>query len=155
MYTANETRVVKQLTKELADFCLWHVKYFVYIIYVFRNCYSIVFGHFGFCSGTKLRLRDIAFEMQLSFHVWGSWIRQVPFVCFKTIVLKLMEKQNKNKFGFIHITRNKVYEAQVAYVQNIHGSLTCFTFFTSFLSIMNQNDDLTSPTFWAYAQSHA
>ena len=62
----------------------------LYIIYVFRYCYSIVFGHFGFCSRTKLRLRDIAFEMQLSFHVWGSWIRHVPFICFKTIVLKLM-----------------------------------------------------------------
>ena len=29
----------------------------------------IVFCHFGLCSSTKLGLRDIAFAMQLSFHV--------------------------------------------------------------------------------------
>ena len=47
------------------------------------NCYIIVFEHFGLCSCTKLVLRDAAFEMQLTFHVYGSRIRRSPFVCTK------------------------------------------------------------------------
>ena len=47
-------------------------------MYIFYNCYFIVFGHFSLCSGTKLRLRDVAFEMQLSFDVWESQKRHLP-----------------------------------------------------------------------------
>ena len=31
-------------------------------------------------------------------------------------------------FHFIYITKNKVYKAQVTYMQNIEGSLICLTF---------------------------
>lgn len=51
------------------------------------NCYFIVFEHFGLCSCTKLVLRDAAFEMQLTFHVYGSRIRRSPFVCTKPITI--------------------------------------------------------------------
>ena len=73
MHTTNKTRllrVVKQLNKETADLCLRHVNHFIVFMYIFCNCYSIVFRHFGLCSRIKLRLRDVAFAKQLSFHVW-------------------------------------------------------------------------------------
>ena len=47
-------------------------------MYIFYNCYFIVFSHFSLCSGTKLKLRDVAFEMQLSFDVWESQKRHLP-----------------------------------------------------------------------------
>ena len=62
--------------------------------------------------------------MQLSFHVWDSRIRCSPIASTKTTFIKLFKlRQNKNKFCFIHTTRNKVYEAQVVYMENIRGSM--------------------------------
>ena len=55
--------------------------------YIFYKCYFIVCSHFNLYIRTILRLRDAAFEMQVSFHVWGSWIRRLSFVCRKNISL--------------------------------------------------------------------
>ena len=68
----------------------WHVLYA--FTYIFCNYYHIVFGYLGLCSRTKLKLRDAASEMKLSFQVLGSWIWRSPFVCSKTISIKLSKK---------------------------------------------------------------
>ena len=96
----------------------------------------LTFTYFVFFSRTKLiipRAYEIAFESG----IWnadqkGSWIRRPPFVCSKTIFSKLKTKkssgQSKNKFCFSHITRNKAYEAQMVYTQNIQSSLIVLGF---------------------------
>ena len=43
-------------------------------------------------------LTDAAFEMQLSFHVWSSWIRRPLFVCSKTLSNLLMWKTEQKCF---------------------------------------------------------
>ena len=42
-----------------------------------------------------------------------------------------MQNRFIKKFIIIHITRNKVYKAQMAYMQNIFGLLICFAFVRS------------------------
>ena len=64
-------------------------------IYVLCNCCFIVLGYFGPCSRIKLRLRNHAYEMQLSFLVYGLWNRHPLFTCSKTIFIKLWESEIK------------------------------------------------------------
>ena len=57
------------------------------------------------------------------FYIWCSWIKLSCFVCSKAIIYPW----KKHKAVLFYIFRNKVYEAQVAYVKNKQGSLMCFT----------------------------
>ena len=91
-------RVVTQLNKETVDFSsdMWTIVWmlsldaghFLAFICLLYNYYSIVFAHFGLCSNSFCP--SSTFEMQLSFNVWGSWIRPSPFASIKTILNKLV-----------------------------------------------------------------
>ena len=88
----------------LGIFNTWHVHYlFVYILY---NCYFIVCSHFNLHIRLVSRLRDAAFEMQLSFHVWSSWIRYPSFVCNKTVFIKYIHVNTTQPVSFFnpHLT---------------------------------------------------
>ena len=67
------------------------------LIYIFYNGYFIIFDHFDFCCKIKLRLRNAVFEMQPSFHVWGSHIRRPAFVCSKIIFVEFIHVNTKQK----------------------------------------------------------
>lgn len=56
-------------------------------MYIFYNYYSIVLNYLSICSRIKLRLRDAAFEMHLSFHLWGSRITKPTFLCSNSTCL--------------------------------------------------------------------
>ena len=140
MCTTNRTRSVRDkrdtiIDKETDD--IWHVSHFVMPLWIYSLVVILLtFTYFVFFSRTKLiipRAYEIAFESG----IWnadqkGSWIRRPPFVCSKTIFSKLKTKKNsgqsKNKFCFSHITRNKAYEAQMVYMQNIQSSLIVLGF---------------------------
>ena len=51
------------------------------------------------------------------------------FVYSYTIFIKLIHLKTNQKYIFcIHINRNKAYKAQMTFMQNIQGSLICFSF---------------------------
>ena len=59
------------------------------------NYYSIVFDHFSLYSRIKSRLRDVPFEMQLIFHVEGSYIKFSPFLCSHIKFIKAIQVKAK------------------------------------------------------------
>ena len=91
----------------------------------------------------KLRLRDEAFEILLNFHVWGLWIRHLPFVISKTIFTKLIHVETKWKYIkglFIQSTRINVY---LTWLNAKHTRFTgMFCVFMSCSNTTNETDNL-------------
>ena len=74
----------------------------------------------------ELRIRNAAFEMQVNLHI-GVHKLDVPLSSASKLFLSnLCRNKRKQKFRFIQCIRNKAYEVQVAYLQNLRGSLICF-----------------------------
>ena len=80
----------------------------------------MIFAHFGFCNRINL---DAAFEMQLSFHVWGSWIRVSPFV--STVFIKLANSQKKTKLKWFTYKTNTINIYHTLVIQTIPHLNTC------------------------------
>ena len=61
---------------------------------------------------------------RLNFHVWGSWIWCPSFAHSTVIFAKLIHVKAKQKYNyFLCITKNKVYKAQMTFMQIIQDSL--------------------------------
>ena len=68
----------------------------------------VLLTNFDLCIPMMLRLRNAAFELQLSYHVWGSWIKRTPLICSKTNFYKTILSRRKPKqitqIHLIHVT---------------------------------------------------
>ena len=64
--------------------------------------------------------------MQVNLHI-GVHELDVPLSSASKLFLSnLCRNKRKQKFRFTQYIRNKAYEVQVAYMQNLPGSLICF-----------------------------
>lgn len=79
-----------------------------------------------YCETYTLRL-EVIISITLwcpIFHVWGSWIQQTPFVWSAIFFCQIYQCKNKTKIYFFdHINRNKIFKAQIAYMQNMQDSV--------------------------------
>ena len=76
--------------------CIYCICTILFLFYI-HICYSIICGHFGFCGRTQLTLRDAAFEMHLSFHVWDFGIHKSSIILLATLKLFLLNLLMYNK----------------------------------------------------------
>ena len=79
----------------------------MYVQCIYSTIAVLVSGHSSLCSRAKLRLRNAAFAMQLSCHVWGSWMKRSPFVCSKSILIKLVYVKTTINFVLFGLLETK------------------------------------------------